>query len=142
MSVSRTPTEARPPRMEALARLPVFFALAHKRAVIAGVTAAAAWKAELLSAAGADVDVYADNPVDEMRALAAIAVGAFEAEEEAGIFAAAARAAGVPVNVVDKPAYCDFSFGSIVNRSPLVIGISTDGAAPIFAQAVRAKLEM
>src|SRR6266702_1217016 len=164
MSVSRTPTEARPPRMEALARLPVFFALAHKRAVIAGGTAAAAWKAELLSAAGADVDVYADNPVDEMRALAAkpplgavvlhlrrwqpqdfaraaIAVGAFEAEEEAGIFASAARAAGVPVNVVDKPAYCDFSFGSIVNRSPLVIGISTDGAAPAVAQAIRAKLE-
>src|SRR6478736_4218556 len=51
------------------------------------------------------------------------------------------RAAGVPVNVIDKPAFCDFSFGAIVNRSPLVIGISTDGAAPVFAQAVRAKLE-
>ena len=47
----------------------------------------------------------------------------------------------MPVNVIDKPAYCDFSFGSIVNRSPLVIGISTDGAAPVFAQAIRAKLE-
>ena len=56
-------------------------------------------------------------------------------------FAAAARAAGVPVNVIDKPAFCDFSFGAIVNRSPLVIGISTDGAAPVFAQAIRAKLE-
>jgi uroporphyrin-III C-methyltransferase/precorrin-2 dehydrogenase/sirohydrochlorin ferrochelatase len=47
----------------------------------------------------------------------------------------------VPVNVIDKPAFCDFSFGSIVNRSPLVIGISTDGAAPVFAQAIRAKIE-
>ena len=56
-------------------------------------------------------------------------------------FAAAARAAGVPVNVIDKPAFCDFAFGAIVNRSPLVIGISTDGAAPVFAQAIRAKLE-
>ena len=56
-------------------------------------------------------------------------------------FAAAARAAGVPVNVIDQPAFCDFSFGAIVNRSPLVIGISTDGAAPVFAQAIRAKLE-
>ena len=62
-------------------------------------------------------------------------------DEEASRFAAAARAAGVPVNVIDKPAFCDFSFGSIVNRSPLVIGISTDGAAPVFAQAIRAKLE-
>ena len=43
--------------------------------------------------------------------------------------------------MIDKPAFCDFSFGSIVNRSPLVIGISTDGAAPVFAQAIRAKLE-
>ncbi len=57
------------------------------------------------------------------------------------MFADAARAAGVPVNVIDKPACCDFSFGAIVNRSPLVIGISTDGAAPVFAQAIRAKLE-
>jgi uroporphyrin-III C-methyltransferase/precorrin-2 dehydrogenase/sirohydrochlorin ferrochelatase len=72
---------------------------------------------------------------------AAIAVGAFEDNEGATKFAAAARAAGVPVNVIDKPAYCDFSFGAIVNRSPLVIGISTDGAAPVFAQAIRAKLE-
>ena len=47
----------------------------------------------------------------------------------------------MPVNVIDKPAFCDFSFGAIVNRSPLVIGISTDGAAPVFAQAIRAKLE-
>ena len=56
-------------------------------------------------------------------------------------FAAAARGAGVPVNVIDKPAFCDFAFGAIVNRSPLVIGISTDGAAPVFAQAIRAELE-
>ena len=72
---------------------------------------------------------------------AAMAVGAFAHDDEAARFAAAARAAGVPVNVIDKPAFCDFSFGSIVNRSPLVIGISTDGAAPVFAQAIRAKLE-
>ena len=43
--------------------------------------------------------------------------------------------------MIDRPAHCDFSFGAIVNRSPLVIGISTDGAAPVFAQAIRAKLE-
>jgi uroporphyrin-III C-methyltransferase/precorrin-2 dehydrogenase/sirohydrochlorin ferrochelatase len=77
---------------------------------------------------------------DDLRG-AAIAIGAFEDESEAGRFAAAARACGVPVNVVDKPDFCDFAFGSIVNRSPLVIGISTDGAAPVFAQAIRARLE-
>jgi uroporphyrin-III C-methyltransferase/precorrin-2 dehydrogenase/sirohydrochlorin ferrochelatase len=150
--------------MEALARLPVFFALAGKRAVVAGGTPPAAWKAELLAAASAEVQVFAPDPSDEMLAVAAdpplgaiavhgrawtaadlagaaIAIGAFEDDSEAAGFAGAARAAGVPVNVVDKPAFCDFSFGSIVNRSPLVIGISTDGAAPVFAQAIRAKIE-
>jgi uroporphyrin-III C-methyltransferase/precorrin-2 dehydrogenase/sirohydrochlorin ferrochelatase len=158
---TRTPSEAQPPRMEALARLPVFYALAGKRAVVAGGSAAAAWKAELLAAAGAAVDVYAEGPGDEMIALvaqanvaihrraameadlrgAAMAIGAFEDDTEAAAFAALARSAGVPVNVIDKPAYCDFAFGAIVNRSPLVIGISTDGAAPVFGQAIRAKLE-
>jgi len=150
--------------MQPLARLPVFLSLAGKRAVLAGGTPAAAWKAELLSAAGAEVDVFAEEVSDEMLALAAeppgsavlfhlrpweagdfrnaaIAVGAFANDDDAARFAAAARKAGVPVNVVDKPAFCDFSFGSIVNRSPLVIGISTDGGAPIFTQAIRAKLE-
>ena len=136
------------------------YALAGKRAVVAGGSAAAAWKAELLAAAGAAVDVYAADPGDEMiemaaasiaihrRAVeaadlggAALAVGTFEDDDEVAAFAAMARRAGVPVNVIDKPAFCDFSFGSIVNRSPLVIGISTDGAAPVFGQAIRAKLE-
>ena len=150
--------------MAPLARLPLFFALEGRRAVVAGGTPAAAWKAELLSAAGAEVEVYASEPCEELLALAAnprrgtifvhrrawcvddirgaaIAIGACDSDEEAVRFAAAARAAGVPVNVIDKPKYCDFAFGAIVNRSPLVIGISTDGAAPVFAQAIRAKLE-
>ncbi len=163
-NVSRTPAETPPGRMGPLARLPVFFALDGKRALLAGGSPAAAWKAELLSAAGARVDIYAHAICDELRQLiagpprgaivvrgsawtlgdfdgAAIAIGAFEDDDSAAAFAKAARAAGVPVNVIDKPAYCDFAFGAIVNRSPLIIGISTDGAAPVFAQAVRAKLE-
>jgi uroporphyrin-III C-methyltransferase/precorrin-2 dehydrogenase/sirohydrochlorin ferrochelatase len=158
---TRTPSEARPPRMEALARLPVFYALTGKRAIVAGGSAAAAWKAELLAAAGAKVEVYTTDPSDEMVEIAAqtgiaihrrgiedgdlsgaaMAIGSFESDREAEGFATRARRAGVPVNVIDKPAHCDFAFGSIVNRSPLVIGISTDGAAPVFGQAIRAKLE-
>jgi uroporphyrin-III C-methyltransferase / precorrin-2 dehydrogenase / sirohydrochlorin ferrochelatase len=154
----------RAPRMEPLARLPIFLALDGKRAVIAGDGPAVAWKAELLSAAGADVVVFAECPCEELHALAAqpprgaivlqhrawqaedfcgaaVAVAGFDDDRDAQRFAEAARAAGVLVNVIDKPAYCDFSFGAIVNRSPLVIGISTDGAAPVFAQAIRGKLE-
>jgi uroporphyrin-III C-methyltransferase/precorrin-2 dehydrogenase/sirohydrochlorin ferrochelatase len=142
MQTVRSPTEAATSRMGALARLPVFLALEGKRAVLVGAGQAAAWKLELLEAAGAQVEVYA---VDKWTANdlhgAAIAVGAFDNDGDAKRFCDAARAAGVPVNVIDKPAFCDFSFGAIVNRSPLVIGISTDGAAPVFAQAIRAKLE-
>ena len=152
------------PRMEPLARLPIFLALDGKRAVVAGDGPAVAWKAELLSAAGADVVVFAECPCEELHALAtqpprgaivlqhrawqaedfcgaAVAVAGFDDDRDAQRFAEAARKAGVPVNVIDKPAHCDFSFGAIVNRSPLVIGISTDGAAPVFAQAIRGKLE-
>jgi uroporphyrin-III C-methyltransferase / precorrin-2 dehydrogenase / sirohydrochlorin ferrochelatase len=151
-------------RMAPLARLPIFLALEGRRAIVAGDGPPVAWKAELLSAAGADVDVFAERPCEELCALAAqpprgaitlryrawragdlrgaaVAVGGFDDEEQAQGFACAARAAGVPVNVIDRPAYCDFAFGAIVNRSPLVIGISTDGAAPVFAQAIRARLE-
>jgi uroporphyrin-III C-methyltransferase/precorrin-2 dehydrogenase/sirohydrochlorin ferrochelatase len=162
--MSRAPSEIRATRIGPLARLPAFFALQGKRAIVAGGSEAAAWKAELLAAAGALVDVFAAVPGDEIIALtatpprgrivihgrdwtaedfarAAIAVADCADDEEAAQFAAAARTAGVPVNVIDRPDFCDFSFGAIVNRSPLVIGISTDGAAPVFGQAIRAKIE-
>jgi uroporphyrin-III C-methyltransferase/precorrin-2 dehydrogenase/sirohydrochlorin ferrochelatase len=157
------PQETRAPRMRPLAALPVFVELAGKRAVVAGGGDAAVWKAELLAAAGARVEVFAPGPCAELDALslappagsvvvarrrwraedlagAALAVGAL-AGEEAALFAAAARRHGVPVNVIDTPGLSDFSFGSIVNRSPVVIGISTGGGAPVLGQAIRAKIE-
>jgi uroporphyrin-III C-methyltransferase/precorrin-2 dehydrogenase/sirohydrochlorin ferrochelatase len=73
---------------------------------------------------------------------AAIAVADAESDDEARAFRDAALASGVPVNVIDKPAYCQFQFGSIVNRSPVVVGISTEGAAPILGQAIRRRIEM
>ncbi|MEL6750764.1 MAG: siroheme synthase CysG, partial [Pseudomonadota bacterium] len=71
----------------------------------------------------------------------AIAVADAESDGEAKAFLCAGQAAGVPVNVIDKPAFCEFQFGSIVNRSPAVIAISTDGAAPILGQAIRRRVE-
>jgi uroporphyrin-III C-methyltransferase / precorrin-2 dehydrogenase / sirohydrochlorin ferrochelatase len=162
-----TAGEGTAPRMAALAVLPVFLELSNKRAVLAGGTAAARWKAELLAAAGARVEVYAPAAAlsEEMRALlatgaaagslrhrdrpwdaaclagAAVAVLDCEGDGEAQAFACAARKAGVPWNVVDKPRFCGFSFGSVVNRSPLVVGIATAGAAPILGQAVRRRIE-
>ncbi|QAY95856.1 hypothetical protein CWB41_09015 [Methylovirgula ligni] len=153
--------EPRPP-MRGLASLPIFFDLAGKRVLLAGGTPEAAWKAELLQAAGANVDVLSAAPGDAMRALAAqtpkvtlagrdwaesdfdgaaLAVGDCTSEKDAARFSAAAHRASVPVNVIDKPLYCDFQFGTIVDRSPLVIAISTSGAAPVFALALRGRLE-
>jgi uroporphyrin-III C-methyltransferase/precorrin-2 dehydrogenase/sirohydrochlorin ferrochelatase len=148
-----------------LSVLPVFFDLDARRAVVIGGSAAAAWKAELLAAAGADVDIYAERPGEEMLTLASnggaarelrliprswtapefagasLIVADAQSHAEAAYISKAARAAGVPVNVIDRPEFCDFQFGSIVNRSPLVIGISTSGAAPVLAQEIRSRVE-
>ena len=69
--MSRTPSEIKATRMAPLARLPAFFALEGKRAVVSGGSAAAIWKAELLSAAGARVEVFAASADEELRDLAA-----------------------------------------------------------------------
>jgi uroporphyrin-III C-methyltransferase/precorrin-2 dehydrogenase/sirohydrochlorin ferrochelatase len=163
MTAIRKPTERAPERLGALAKLPIFLELDGKRVVVAGGEEAAVWKVELLAAAGAAVDVFAEQPCTELVDLAAtyengrvrivrrawassdlknaaVAVGAFGGDEAAR-FAAAARALSVPVNVIDQPIHCDFQFGAIVNRSPVVIGISTGGAAPILGQAIRRRIE-
>lgn len=162
---SRKPAETPPPRMGALAKLPVFFDLAGKRAVMAGASASAAWKTELLAAAGADVHVYAEELGPEMAALfergaasgtlthhprqwaldvfagAAMALADTRSDAAAQAFFCAASAAGVPVNVIDKPEFCRFQFGAIINRSPIVVAISTAGGSPILAQAIRRRIE-
>lgn len=153
----------RPQRMEALATLPVFHKLHGRTVLLAGGSDAAAWKGELLAAAGAVVHVYAEELDPEFEAIIAgkpdhfvvhhrpwsadifahhaIAVADAESDGEAQAFLCAGKAAGVPVNVIDMPAFCEFQFGSIVNRSPAVIAISTDGAAPILGQAIRRRIE-
>jgi uroporphyrin-III C-methyltransferase/precorrin-2 dehydrogenase/sirohydrochlorin ferrochelatase len=150
--------------MEPLAIVPLFFRLTDRRVIVIGGSEAAAWKAELMSAAGAAVEVWDETPCPDMEALAAVppsgrielrrsawtaaslegaalVVAAAEDEEQAARIHAAACAAGVPVNVIDNPRHCTFQFGAIVNRSPLVVGISTDGAAPVLGQAIRSRIE-
>jgi uroporphyrin-III C-methyltransferase/precorrin-2 dehydrogenase/sirohydrochlorin ferrochelatase len=160
----RKPLETNAAGLAPLAVLPVFVKLEGRRAVLAGGIAGAAWKAKLLAAAGAAVDVYAPEPSEEMRNApgeavagsitlhergwtaddlggATVAIAAGGDEGECIAFCAAARAAGAIVNAVDRPHLCDVQFGAIVNRSPLVVGISTDGAAPVFGQAIRSRIE-
>jgi uroporphyrin-III C-methyltransferase/precorrin-2 dehydrogenase/sirohydrochlorin ferrochelatase len=162
MDVLRPQRNRRGSSIGALATLPVFFDLKDRPVLVAGGGEGAAWKAELLAACGAEVHVFAPigevsptflDLLDQPRFIHhdchwdaacfkyfALAVGECE-PHEARAFHERAREAGVPVNVIDQPEFCQFKFGSIVNRSPLVIGISTDGAAPILAQAIRRRIE-
>ncbi|MEM6712278.1 MAG: siroheme synthase CysG [Pseudomonadota bacterium] len=164
--MSRKPRKARPPRMGELSRLPVFMNLHGKRVLVAGGTDAAAWKAELLLASGAHVALYAHGDLEDDMiallsdpayqdrlehhqrpwsldsfALTAFAIADANNDDEARAFACAAREAGVAYNVIDRPRFCQLQFGSIVNRSPVVIGISSSGAAPILGQTIRRKIE-
>ena len=54
---------------------------------------------------------------------------------------AAAKAHGVPVNVVDAPRDSTFIMPAIVDRDPVVVAIGTGGAAPILAREIKAKVE-
>lgn len=158
---SRTPAPVAP-RLRELATLPVFYKLHGKRVVIVGGNAAAAWKVELLAATGAQVDVIAKDFVQRIETLAieaqnvntlrrdwmpgdfveaVLVVAETENEEEATALQQAAKAAGAHLNVIDKPLWSSFQFGAIVERSPLVVAISTDGGAPVFGQAIRARIE-
>ena len=52
-----------------------------------------------------------------------------------------ANALGVPVNVVDSPQLCSVIFPAIVDRSPLVVAVSSGGDAPVLARLIRARIE-
>ncbi len=141
---------------------PAFFDLRERPALIVGGGDAAARRLRLLRKAGARVTVVAPRLGDDEIA-AAVAEGAValrqrgfvagDANGQAAVFAAtgraevdarvaeAARAAGVPVNVSDRAELSSFIVPAIVERDPVVIGISTGGAAPVLASRVREAIE-
>ena len=162
---TRTP-EPTPARIAPIATLPAFHKLDGRKVVVAGASEGALWKAELLSAAGADVLVLAVdqagaelfaalaanpvagpvmveprqwNPADLTGA--ALAFADLSDHAEALAFVAAARAAGAPVNIIDQTPLCDFQLGTIVNRSPVIVAISTNGGAPMLGQSIRTRIE-
>lgn len=146
----------------ALERLPLFLDLADRSVLLIGGSNALAWKFDLVQAAGARIAVIAPSPGPELRERLrrtpgavlrqrdwqdedlsgqALVIADADDEAEAERLARAAAHARVPCNVVDRPAHGDVTFGSIVNRSPVLVSISTGGAAPVLAQALRRRIE-
>lgn len=141
--------------------LPIFFDVARKRVAVVGGGTAGARKAEMALRAGADVCVYAKSLGDDFRQLTGrerlTHVGAWpsaldlagcaivystleDASENKAVFDMAKKA-GALVNVADAPDLCDFIMPSVVDRSPLVIAVSTSGASPVFGRMIRSRLE-
>ena len=119
---------------------PVFLDLRGRRALVVGQGEAASRKAEALRQAGALVhDTPGFDPADLDGA--AIAIGADAADEVLQALFAAAKARGIPVNIVDRPALCTYITPSIIDRAPLQIAVSSGGAAPVLARLVRARIE-
>jgi uroporphyrin-III C-methyltransferase/precorrin-2 dehydrogenase/sirohydrochlorin ferrochelatase len=141
--------------------LPLFVDLRTRRALVIGGGEQATQKICLLLKAGAEALVLAGQAGDEIRDLATagrltLEARNFESADLAGcavVFcasgdaatdaavAAAARAANVPVNVVDRADLSTFIVPAIVERDPIVIGISSGGTAPILARSLRARIE-
>ncbi|MBD9501105.1 siroheme synthase CysG [Pseudomonas sp. BGr12] len=141
--------------------LPLFHILRGRRALLVGGGDVALRKARLLSDAGAVLRVVAPEVHSELREL--IEEGAGElllrpyaqgdlqdcvlviaATDDEPLNAQVSRDAserGIPVNVVDAPALCSVIFPAIVDRSPLVVAVSSGGDAPVLARLLRAKLE-
>lgn len=140
---------------------PVFLDLNNRLCLLVGGGEVATRKGRLLVKAGARLRVVAPEISAELRELAAryqgeIHARAYQAGDLAGcvlVVAATddtalnetvsrdAQAARLPVNVVDNPALCTYITPAIIDRSPLVIAVSSGGQAPVLARLLRAKLE-
>jgi len=137
---------------------PIILDLSGRRAVVVGGGEVALRKARALADAGAHVRVVAPKLAPgfaedgrfecvaaryEKRHLegARVAVAATDDEAVNCRVAEDARAAGVLVNVVDRPELCDFIVPAQVRRGDLLIAISTSGAAPALAKRLRERLE-
>lgn len=142
-------------------QLPIFVDLKDRKVVVAGGGAAAARKARLALSAGARVELIAQMTEEDIDELAArpnmrvrrgrvgaddiadahLVFAASEVEAEDAAVAELARAANVLVNVVDSPELSTFSMPSIIDRSPLVIAVSSAGVSPLFGRLIRQRLE-
>ena len=139
--------------------LPLFHKLQGRPVLVVGGGEVALRKARLLAEAGACLRVVAPDVRRELQAMAgeqgvfrrgyqsddlqgvALVIAATDDEPLNARISAEAQALGIPVNVVDAPALCSVIFPAIVDRSPLIVAVSSGGDAPVLARLIRAKIE-
>lgn len=141
--------------------LPIFLNIRNKPCLVVGGGEVASRKISLLLQAGARVTVISpelDSLLDDVVAHGKILYQSthFQPEclENISLVIAAtndrtinrlvsesAQQRQIPVNVVDDPELCTFIMPSIVDRSPLIIAISSGGHSPVLARLLRAQLE-
>ena len=137
--------------------LPLFHNLSGRPVLIVGGGEVALRKARLLKDAGAMLKVVAPRIHPAMRELienggdslierpyqaddmggAVLVIAATDNEDLNIQVSAQAKAIGVPVNVVDSPSLCTVIFPAIIDRSPLIVAVSSGGDAPVLAPPER-----
>jgi precorrin-2 dehydrogenase/sirohydrochlorin ferrochelatase len=140
---------------------PIFLDLSRRLCVVIGGGNVSERKVGRLLACGARVEVVGktltpalaglkgegrivhredDYHADQIRG-AFLVIGATNSDAVNERIARDARALGIPVNIVDDPARCDFILPSVVERGDLAIAVSTGGRSPALAKKLRAELE-
>ena len=118
--------------------LPLFHRIADRPVIVLGDGDGAKPKRRLVERAGGEV-------VTDMAAgIAAGARLAFVAHDDAARCegdAARLRAAGLLVNVVDRPELCDFTTPSLLEREPVLIALGSDGTSAGLVKQLRLRLE-
>jgi len=140
---------------------PIFLDLNNSRALVVGNGTIAARKADLLLRAGCGLTVVAPELGDELSTLAetysfehktadlsaddltgcVLVYGCSHDESINQALYDYATEAGILVNVSDKTEHCSFIMPAIVDRSPLLIAISSGGTSPLLTRMLKARFE-
>ncbi|QSA98288.1 siroheme synthase CysG [Methylococcus sp. EFPC2] len=141
--------------------LPIYIKLTGRPCLVVGGGEVAARKVGTLRAAGAAVSVLAPELVASLARQAesgeitwleqhfdravvadyALVVAATSDRSVNEAVSQAAKARGIPVNVVDSPELCTFIFPAIIDRSPVIAAVSSGGASPVLSRVLRMRLE-
>lgn len=141
--------------------LPIFLDLKQQSCLVVGGGDIAARKAGLLLKAQAVVTIVAPKLSSSTQKLVIsqqvhwlearfdpsqlgqerLVIAATDDEKVNAAVYEAAKARNILVNVADSPDHCDFILASILDRSPIVVAVSSGGDSPVLARNLRARLE-